>query len=177
MDAIRVYRIPAETKEHAAAALHAILTRAAGRPITLQRHPQGKPYLPALPHLKFNFSRTPGMALVAIANGTELGVDVERLRPMPDLERIAERFLLPGDADELAALPNADREREFFRRWVRAEALWKAAGLGLYSAGAIPEGEWDVQDIDAGPGFAAAVASSRRGLAVTITDWSELRSR
>ena len=170
---IQVYRIRAESKEQGRAALHSILARAAGRPVTLDRQPQGKPYLAAYPRLKFNFSRTKGMALLAIADDVEVGIDIERLRPMPDLERIAERFLPPGDADELAAVPEPDREREFFRRWARAEALWKAAGLGLYSAGAIPEGEWEVRDIDAGPEFAAALAAGRRGLPITITDWSD----
>ena len=169
---IQVYRIPAESKEQARAALHAILAHAVGRAVMLDHYPQGKPYLADFPRLKFNFSHRRGMALVALADDVEIGIDIERLRPMPDLAEIAVRFLLPGDAAELAALPESDREREFFRRWTRAEAVWKASGFGLYSAGAMPEGDWDVQDIDVGPEFAAAVAAGRRGLPIQISDWS-----
>jgi 4'-phosphopantetheinyl transferase len=168
---IQIWRIDAAAKEDARAALRIILEKLAGRAITLDRLPQGKPYLPAFPHLKFNFSHTKGKALVAVTEEVEVGVDIERLRPMPDVAGVAERFLPPGDAEALAGMPEPGREREFFRRWTRAEALWKAAGVGLYGAGQMPEGEWHVVDVDAGEGYAAAVASNRGGVPIRIADF------
>jgi 4'-phosphopantetheinyl transferase len=168
---IRIWRIRADSAEETRAAMLAILENVAGQAITLDRLPQGKPYLAAFPHIKFNFSRTKGKALVAVASDVEVGIDIERLRPLPDPARIAERFLPPGDAEALAGTPEAYREREFFRRWTRAEALWKAAGVGLYGAGAVPEGEWHVEDIDAGEGYAAAVAANRACLPLSIRDF------
>ena len=169
---IRVWRVDSESRDEARAALQAILENLAGTPVTLARHPQGKPYLPAAPHIKFNLSHTRGKALIAVATGVEVGVDIERHRPIPDLVRIAERYLPPGDAQALEDTPEPDREREFFRCWTRAEALWKAAGVGLlHGAGALPEGEWDVREIDAGEGYSAAVAASRAGLEIEISDW------
>jgi len=170
---IHIWRIDAATKEAAHAALHAILEGAIGRPPVLSRHPHGKPYLENAPEVKFSFSHTAGKALVAIAAEVELGVDIERLKPMPDLQPIAERFLPPGDAEALADTPAHLREREFFRRWTRAEALWKAAGLGLYGAGRAIEGQWYVGDIDAGEGFAAAVAAAGPDMRITISDFGD----
>ena len=168
---IQVWRIDGVTREEARVALHSILERVAGRPVVLDRLPQGKPYLRELPHIKFNLSHTKGRALVAVAEEVEVGVDIERIRPMSDVARIAERFLPPGDAEVLADTPMPDREREFFRRWTRAEALWKAAGLGLYCAGKKPEGDWHVEDIDAGEGYSAAVAANAQCLPITISNF------
>jgi 4'-phosphopantetheinyl transferase len=165
---IRVWQIEAADKVAARSALDSILTGLTGRPPAFDRMAKGKPYLPAFPRVKFNLSHSKGRALVVIAEDVEVGVDIERIRPMPDWERIAERYLPPGDAEALAEAAAPDREREFFRRWTRAEALWKASGLGLYSAGAVPEGDWHVQDIDAGEGYVAAVAANRAEMPISV---------
>ena len=36
------------------------------------------------------------MALVAVAREIEVGVDIERVRPLPEYAAIAERFFPPG---------------------------------------------------------------------------------
>jgi hypothetical protein len=77
----------------------------------------------------------PGVAL-----GVDVGVDIERLRPLP--------------------------ECDFFRRRTRIEAKLKARGVGLYGAGAELGGDWTVEPIEAGAGFAAAVAVERAGMRV-----------
>jgi len=50
-----------------------------------------------------------------------------RIRPHRDWDAIAERFFLPSEAAAFLASPDADRDSEFFRRWTRLEAMWKAA--------------------------------------------------
>jgi 4'-phosphopantetheinyl transferase len=105
--------------------------------------------------------------LVAIALDIEVGVDVERIRPMRDWRDIAERFFPPAEA---AAVED---EPDFFRRWTRIEAMWKACGAGLYSAGVEPAGEWTVEEIDAGPGYAAAVAAEGAGWKAILHDYGE----
>lgn len=168
---IQVWRIDAAGKEEANRALHAILQSVTGHPPLLARAPHGKPYLENAPHIKFNMARTKGKALVAVAREVEIGVDIERLRTIPELDQIAERFLPPGDADILADLPEPERHREFFRLWTRAEAVWKASGVGLYGAGKVIEGQWHVEDIEAGEGFVAAVAFAGPSRAITISDF------
>jgi 4'-phosphopantetheinyl transferase len=87
---------------------------------------------------------------------------------MPDCLAVAERFLAPGEAAALAETPTVEREREFFIRWTRTEAMWKARGIGLYGAGAALDGEWTVLPIDAGEEYAAAVAAERSGMRVVM---------
>ena len=128
----------------------------------------GKPYLPGLPELKFNLSRSKGMAAVAASLEIEVGVDIERLRPLDDYMGIAERFLPPSAAAEFAAFFGHDPEREFFRRWTRTEAVLKATGEGLMGAGKEIEGEWTITELEAGPEYAAAVAAPRAGLDVVL---------
>jgi hypothetical protein len=60
--------------------------------------PHGKPEL-ALPlrhPLRFNLSHSGNLALVAISPVAEVGIDVERVRPMPDAVRLAKRFFTPS---------------------------------------------------------------------------------
>jgi 4'-phosphopantetheinyl transferase len=153
-------------------ALRAILQQETGAPplkFAVTKH--GKPYLPEMPEVNFNLSHSREMAAVAVARGVEVGIDVERLRPLRDYMAIAERFLPPTAAAEFAAAFEPDPEREFFRRWTRSEAMWKAAGIGIYGAGRDLEGEWTIEEIDAGPEFAAAVAAPRAGLTICTSDF------
>ncbi|MBK3734471.1 4'-phosphopantetheinyl transferase superfamily protein [Azospirillum brasilense] len=93
--------------------------------------PMGKPFLPGGP--AFNLADCKDHVLIAIAPGAtvELGVDVERLRSVPDAEGIAERFFAPEERAAFAALPEALRDEAFLNGWTRKEAFIKATGQGL----------------------------------------------
>jgi len=161
------------------AALRAILRRYTPAPgpdphFAFAEH--GKPYLPAVPELKFNLSHSHQLALVAVALEMEVGVDVERLRPLPECLAIAGRFFPPADAAALAEAPADRREHEFFGRWTRIEAVLKARGIGLYGAGTEPEGDWTVQPVDVGAEYAAAVAAPRAGVTVEVHVWGAGRN-
>ena len=149
-------------------ALRSILGRYTAGALEFAHGPHGKPYLRDAPQLQFNLSHSGAVSLVAVALDVEVGVDIERLRPMPDCQAVAERFLAPEDAAALAETPAVEREREFFTRWTRSEAMWKARGIGLYGAGTPLDGEWTVVPIDAGGEYAAAVAAERSGMAVEM---------
>jgi len=162
------FRTPLLASRYLAAhgALRAILARYTDARLDFALHEKGKPYLPMTPEVRFNLSHSNDKALVAVALGIEVGVDVEKLRPMPEFAAVAERFFPPG-----AELP-VD-EADFFRCWTRVEAVLKARGVGLYSSSSDPEGEWTVQAIDAGEGFAAAVAAEGDNFAVELHDYRE----
>jgi 4'-phosphopantetheinyl transferase len=81
--------------------------------------------------LRFNLSHSGTLALLVVAAGRRVGVDLERLRPMADAERIAARFFSAREQSELRALPEPERLAAFFRVWTRKEAYIKAIGTGL----------------------------------------------
>lgn len=156
-------------------ALRAVLARYTTARLDFALAPHGKPYLPAVPELRFNLSHSHERALVGVTLGQEIGVDVERLRPMSDCAALAERFFPPSEAAAfaagLAATPAPDRERDFFRRWTRIEAVLKARGVGLYGIGEEPAGEWSIEELDAGAEYAAAVALAQAGVRVTVRNF------
>ncbi len=96
---------------------------------------KGKPFVPqqaaAEERLHFNLSDSKDLALYAVTRGSELGVDVEVLRPMPDALAIAERFFSAEERDRLRRVPPEARARAFFNCWTRKEAYIKAIGEGL----------------------------------------------
>lgn len=132
------FRNPAAQRSYVLA--HAALRRllaarlnVAPAEIPLRRGPHGKPQLSgALENrLGFNLTHSGELALVAISTSAEVGVDVERLRPMPDAVRLATRFFTPAESAALAQVPEPERASAFFRLWTRKEALLKATGIGI----------------------------------------------
>lgn len=97
--------------------------------------PGGKPRL-APPFeasgLHFNLSHAHELALLAVAHGRSVGVDIEYLRPLPDALSLAETFFAPAETARLRPLLGAPPgERLFFTCWTRKEAFIKATGDGL----------------------------------------------
>jgi 4'-phosphopantetheinyl transferase len=110
----------------------------------------------------------------------ELGIDVERIRPLPDALAIAEQLFADGEILALRAVPEEARSERFFRYWTRKEAVVKSFGRGLSHPldgfelspdGLVPErvmvrGEdpsfarWVLTLTPPYPGFVAAVATA-----------------
>ncbi len=97
-----------------------------------------------MPDLRFNLTHTDGMVLIAAALGREIGVDVEMVRPLDDLEAMAYAVMSSVEHRQWVSLRDDLRLRAFYRVWSRKEAYLKAIGLGLYrelSAVTVPVGE------------------------------------
>ena len=95
----------------------------------------GKPALAgscAAANLHFNLSHCDGLAVFAFAEGSEVGVDIERLRPMPIAEHIVARFFSRREQASYRALPARHKLLGFFNGWTRKEAFVKAIGEGLH---------------------------------------------
>ena len=103
----------------------------APRKIAFTIGPQGKPRLAGAAPLHFNLSHCGDTGVVALHTAHELGVDLEQLRTVDDLDALAQRCFTPDEQRELAAAPTGDRDRLFLQGWTRKEACLKAIGSGL----------------------------------------------
>ena len=150
------------------AALRAILSSMLDAPVEFSATDSGKPFLKGVPEIRFSLSHSHEMAMVGVALDREIGVDIERMRVLPDCLALAERFFPASESAALFGTPEPERQADFYLRWTRIEARLKATGVGLYGCGTESEGEWMIRNIDAPPGYAAAVAAPGAPMTVTL---------
>jgi 4'-phosphopantetheinyl transferase len=102
----------------------------------------GKPSvdMPAGGDLLFNVSHSEALALYAISAAGEVGVDVERVREIPEWAHIAALCFTKEENVLLASASPSERCKLFFQAWTRKEAVAKAAGTGLTDVGDVPPG-------------------------------------
>jgi 4'-phosphopantetheinyl transferase len=134
----RAFRVAADRKSYVAA--HALLRTLLSNRSAGPRAPDawrfetgahGKPSLAAGP--AFNLSHCRGMVAVAIAQGIEIGVDVESLaRNDFDEAAIAQSTFHATEREWLRRIDDgARRKAAFLSLWTAKEALIKAVGDGL----------------------------------------------
>ncbi len=102
--------------------------------VTFFHGPRGKPYLDRAGDenkLMFNVSHSGDLALVAIAIGREVGVDLEQVRSIRHVNNLVDRCLGPSEKRAFRARDEAARVRLFLRYWTHKEAYLKAVGEGL----------------------------------------------
>ena len=170
-------------------ALRAILAMYLGAPpatLLFAEGAHGKPFLQAPAHgrsLRFSLSHSGDLALVAASRGREVGVDLERVRPIKDLVGMAARFFSPVERQALDRVAPDDRLLAFLATWVRKEAYLKACGEGLLRSldafdvtigdeeqprllavrdRAGDEARWSLRRLDPGEDFVAALAVEGR---------------
>ncbi|NWH09670.1 MAG: 4'-phosphopantetheinyl transferase superfamily protein [Alphaproteobacteria bacterium] len=100
----------------------------------LLRLPGGKPIL--LPStdrsaLSFSLSHSHDLMLIGVAARSGLGVDVERVRAVPQAALIAQRFFSADEQEMLSALLGEARDIAFLKIWTLYEAVLKRDGVGL----------------------------------------------
>lgn len=94
----------------------------------------GKPVLAgtfASSRVHFNLSHSHEMALLAVAQGRDVGVDVEYVKREFQFDDVAKRFFTPSEAAALHGLPPQLQRQAFFKCWTSKEAFLKAKGTGL----------------------------------------------
>jgi 4'-phosphopantetheinyl transferase len=140
MEEVELWAVEIRDRAEARAALRQLLGDAevaldsGGKPVSLRG-----------PH--FNLSHTDGLALIAISHAREVGVDVERVRPVPRAAAIARRVFGPDEARAVAEAGEEHRDLTFHRLWVAHEARVK---LGAEAA--------EVHELEVPDGYVAAVA-------------------
>jgi 4'-phosphopantetheinyl transferase len=109
---------------------HALDQQAGPRPWRFVTGAYGKPRLdPPCEDIRFSLSHTDGMVAVALAQGQDVGVDVEATDRDPDEAALASLALAPEEIADLDGF--ADRRDRLLQLWVAKEALAKAIGEGL----------------------------------------------
>lgn len=81
--------------------------------------------------LKFNMSHSNGLALYAFAHQREVGIDIEHIRDVPEMEQIAGLFFSDTEKKVFCSLPENKKKAIFFQIWTRKESYIKCIGTGL----------------------------------------------
>lgn len=109
------------------------LARAPGE-LAFTTDAHGKPRLleqPGKGGLRFNLSHTPGMAVLAVTDGVEPGVDVESFARRVEALALARRYFASPEVAALEELQGQALQEHFIRLWTLKEAWLKAKGHGL----------------------------------------------
>jgi len=120
--------------------------------LVFERNAYGKPFLAKSGTPLFNLSHSGGIAMCAVAQTGEIGVDIEKCREIEERE-LARRFFSSIECIQLDALADEQKTAGFFACWTRKEAYIKAKGLGL----SLPLNEFSV---DPAPHRPAALIAS-----------------
>ncbi|MFP3980742.1 MAG: 4'-phosphopantetheinyl transferase family protein [Desulfobacterales bacterium] len=145
--------------------------------VIIRRDRQGKPYLDnpeAAAPLCFNLSHSRGVALFGFSVNRRLGVDVERIDPGRNPEKLARRFFRPEEFRAVMAASGPARRERFFRYWTIKEAYLKAVGDGIGRLGDVAVQEtpagWRIRDAATGAakGWTVRPVSIRAGYAGAV---------
>lgn len=141
--------------------------------------------------LHFNLSHSHGLAVYAVADGREVGIDVEAVRPGTADNGVIDLAFTEREAAELHALPPDLRDEAFVLGWTRKEAYMKARGMGMafplesvevsLSPGQ-PEvlhtadsSRWSLHSFKPAPGFVGAIVGEGQDWELRLWDWMDWR--
>jgi 4'-phosphopantetheinyl transferase len=143
----------------------------------------------------FNLSHSAGLAVIAIASASNVGVDVEYIGARSDYADIARHFFSVAEVDYLMALPSHRYAEAFFSCWTKKEAYLKACGQGLAiplnsfsvpmtadrahtpvdlyvaSKDIFPADRWSLYALRPAPGYAGALAIEGSGWRLSQWQW------
>jgi len=91
----------------------------------------GKPRLAGAGQRHFNLSHCEERAVLAFSDAAEVGIDLERDRPIEHVD-LAKRYFHPNEVAAITeSREKAEQRRAFFLVWTLKEAVVKALGTGL----------------------------------------------
>jgi 4'-phosphopantetheinyl transferase len=112
--------------------------------------------------LRFNVSHSAELALIAVGRGRDLGVDIERVRPFAEADRIVASFFSTAEQAAFALISEDAKALVFVRGWTRKEAVLKGLGIGLAGLAAHYETGFGTSELTSR--FTPAVPSPRLDL-------------
>ncbi|HEX4265668.1 MAG TPA: 4'-phosphopantetheinyl transferase superfamily protein [Verrucomicrobiae bacterium] len=155
----------------------------------------GKPVLAedfASAGIHFNLAHSDDLALVAVTRLGAVGVDVERIRPVKEMDHLVARFFSPSENEAFQKVSENEKPAAFFNLWTRKEALLKATGEGItrslslvevsflpdkpaqllaISGNAIKAASWSLRELSPATGFTGAIAIEAPEVNVQCWKW------
>jgi phosphopantetheine--protein transferase-like protein len=113
------------------ALLRHLLSKRAGvdpKDVKILAGQKGKPFIEDK-NIAFNISHTRDLCAIAISGGTEVGIDIEKIRVNNNFKDIADSYFSEREQEYLKK--SANPLEDFYLLWTRKEALLKAIGIGL----------------------------------------------
>lgn len=140
-------------------------------------------------HLHFNLSHSENLAVIAVTQRGEIGIDIEKITPDAKLD-VAERFFSTAEIAALSALSPERQAAGFYRLWARKEAIIKANGRGLHQPLSsfsvsitdiiesliVDDRRWTILPLTINPEFAGAIAVSNPVSTLSVWDFIEQKS-
>jgi 4'-phosphopantetheinyl transferase len=157
--------------------------------------PHGKPHLANERHaakITFNLSHSEDWALIAVAPGLPVGIDIEHVRPELATDDTIRLVFSTKEQAALAAFSGVRRVQAFFKGWTSKEAYIKGLGDGLliplqeFEVSVDPgnpaellrpyraakEWPWSLHDLKMPPGYIATLAVARRPMQIVTRLWT-----
>jgi 4'-phosphopantetheinyl transferase len=132
--------------------------------ILFTRSSAGKPRLEAETDLTFSVAHCEGMALLAVARGRAVGVDIERIDRPVNVEAL--RPMLCSDPIDGAV-------ESYVRAWTHMEAQVKARGEAVSLTGQTPRECWPVKDLELLFPYVASLCASGDGWSYQLGELPE----
>jgi 4'-phosphopantetheinyl transferase len=127
------------------------------REVIFSYGPHGKPDISHPPtDITFNVSHSEDLVAIALAKGLPVGVDIERLRPVPNAIEIGKRVLFEAEIAELQQAPSDERHATFLRIWTRHEARTKALGGSIWHG--LGAQQLQISEFEPAAGYVGAIA-------------------
>ena len=98
--------------------------------VPIKTYSNGKPYLPGS-EIHFNLSHSDGLFLYGLASGSPLGVDLQRVYPIANINTIIKNYFSPEEQILLNSVNKNLLQDLFFAIWTAKEAYLKGTGEGF----------------------------------------------
>lgn len=155
----------------------------------------GKPALAAefaSTRVHFNLAHSEDLALVAVTRIGAIGVDVECIRPVKEMDELVARFFSRRETELFGKVRSDEKTAAFFNLWTRKEALLKATGEGITRSLSLVEvsflpgepaqllaiagdastaAQWQSRELSPAPGFTGALAVQARDISLRCARW------
>lgn len=98
--------------------------------VQLSKHVKGKPFVTNDSSLFFNLSNSGKKAVFSFSRDNEVGIDLEMIRALPDLEELIQKNFSQKEIDYISKV-SEEKLKRFFLFWTIKESYLKAIGEGM----------------------------------------------